>query len=194
MESTAGAKGKSRMCQFACKSVHNNRSRWPGCHNMRQRSSKGLKRGGGGEEERRILIKPGNDCEEPLEAVLKACVQMKISNDQWQHVPRGFKTSDHIVMHPYNYHHMGKLRSSFGHGSVAGFSFSVSLFDVLHHRWIPKTYKNTRRERGIDPRPRRPCVKGCVPTYLLLNPVSRIFFTTFWTSFSKKAQLILLQI
>lgn len=82
MESAVGAKGKSRMCQFGCKSVHNNRSRWPGCHNMRQRSSTGLKRGGGGEEERRILIKPGNDCEEPLEAVVKACVQMKISNDQ----------------------------------------------------------------------------------------------------------------
>lgn len=154
MESTAGAKGKSRMCQFGCKSVHNNRSRWPGCHNMRQRSSTGLKRGGGGrEEERRILKKPGNDCEEPLEAVIKACVQTKISNDQWQRAPRGFKTSDHIDLHPYNYHHVVQSRSASGRGSVAGFSFSVSLFDVLHQRWIPQTYKNTRRERGIAPCP-----------------------------------------
>lgn len=169
MESAAGAKGKSRMCQFGCKSVHNNRSRWPGCHNMRQRSSTGLKRGGGGgEEERRILIKPGNDWR-----AFGSCSKSMCSNEniKWSMTTcsqRHFKTSGHIVLHPYNYHHVGKLCSASVRGSVAGFSFSVSLFDVLHQRLIPQTYKNTRREQGIDPHPQisDPALRG-VSTYLL---------------------------
>lgn len=44
----AGAKGQSRMWPVQPKSVDNNRSRWPECNNMRQRSRTGLKKGGGG--------------------------------------------------------------------------------------------------------------------------------------------------